>query len=63
MPAHYFVYMLVLVLGPGHGHERMVLQAHQVEQDCRDAAAESNKTKTSEAHFTCEPMIVFRRGK
>jgi hypothetical protein len=61
LPAHYFVYMLVLVLGR-HDHVSTGT-AYHTETACYQAAAEQNKHTNSMAHFQCESLVVLKEGK
>jgi hypothetical protein len=57
LPAHYFVYMLVLVMG----HEHMSTgTAYRTETACVAAADEENKRTSSAVRFKCEPIIVLK---
>jgi len=57
LPAHFFVYVLVLIMDHQHIHTGT---AYRTPAACARAAAEENQRTNSSVHFTCEPLIVLK---
>lgn len=60
LPAHFYVYVLVLMMD----HQRIPTgTAYQREAVCQAAAAEENQRASRAVHFQCEPLIVLKGDK